>query len=127
MRPIMPAHGPRLPTTLIAAACLLWPVLAMARPLHVEQSAPAAEAIIHGDHAQYVVRFDGPVNHLASRMRIMQGDRVIETLQPLADSAADVLFASGAVPPPGHYTLHWEAVAADGELSQGDVPFTTQH
>jgi copper resistance protein C len=99
---------------------------ATARPLQMQQSFPAAETVIHGDHAQYVIRFDGPVNHLTSRLQIVQGNHVIEALRPLADSAVDVLFASAPVPPAGRYTLHWEAVAADGETSTGDIPFTVQ-
>jgi methionine-rich copper-binding protein CopC len=108
----------------LALATVLSP--ATAQPLHMQQSTPAAESIIHGDHAQYVIRFDGPVNHFASRLQIMQGNHVIEALRPLADSAVDVLFASGPVPPAGRYALHWEAVAADGEITTGDIRFTVQ-
>jgi hypothetical protein len=78
---------------------------------------------VHGRHAEYVIRFDGPVNHAASHMRITQSGRVIQSLTPLIDSAVDVLFASAETPPPGRYMLHWEAKSADGDLSSGDIPF----
>ena len=105
------------------AATLLLPGLAAARAVHMMGSTPAAETIIHGDHAEYVVRFDGPVNHYASRMEITQNGQVVHKLAPLTDSAVDVLFAAGPVPPVGRYGLHWTAVSADGETSSGEIPF----
>lgn len=97
--------------------------VAQARPLHIRESFPAAETIIHGRHAEYVVRFDGAVDHRASRMQILQSSRVVRSLTPLMDSAVDVLFASGEVPAPGDYVLHWEARSPEGEVSAGDIPF----
>jgi methionine-rich copper-binding protein CopC len=112
--------------SILMALATLWPGCAAARPLHVKESQPAAETIIHGNHAEYVIRFDGPVNHLASRIEITQGNKVVETLSPLGNSAVEVLFASGPVPSPGRYQLHWEAVSADGDLSKGDIPFNVE-
>ena len=97
--------------------------VAQARTLHMRESFPAAEAIIHRRHAEYVVRFDGPVDHRASRMQILQSRRVVRSLKPRMDSAVDVLFASGEVPAPGDYVLHWEAKSPEGEVSAGDIPF----
>jgi methionine-rich copper-binding protein CopC len=108
------------------ALAVTWCGLAAVRALYVRHSAPTAETIIHGDHAQYVIRFDGPVNHFASHMEITQGTNVVETLTPLDVSAVDVLFASGAVPRPGRYLLHWEAVSADGDTTKGDIPFNVE-
>jgi len=108
---------------LVAVAVLL-SVAASAAPRHVRGSSPAAETIIHGRHAEYVIRFDGPIDHQASRMQITQSGKVIQSLTPLLDSAADVLFAGGEVPAPGHYLLHWQARSSDGDDSSGDIPFS---
>jgi copper resistance protein C len=109
---------------LFASVLLFAPGLAVARPVHMTDSQPKAETIIHGDHAEYVVRFDGPVNHDASRLEIVQDGHVKQSLRPLKDSAVDVLFAAGAVPQAGRYGLHWTAVSADGETTSGEIPFT---
>ncbi len=111
-------------STLLLAGLVLWPHVAAARSLHVRDSVPASEAIIHGRHAEYVIRFDGPVDHVASRMEIVQSGRVVQSLVPRVDSAVDVLFASGEVPAAGRYVLHWRAVSADGEVSNGDIAFS---
>lgn len=111
--------------TILTVALGVSPGLA-AGPVHMKESSPAAEAIVRGDHAQYVVRFDGPVNHVASRLEITREGKVVQTLHPLTNSAVDVLFANGAVPAAGRYMLHWDAVCSDGERTTGDIPFTVQ-
>lgn len=121
-----PIAGAAISLTTLWALLGAWPGLAAASPVHMQESSPAAEAILHGEHAQYVVRFDGPVNYLASRLEITRSGKVVQTLHPLVNSAVDVLFASGAVPSAGHYMLHWVAVCADGERTMGDIPFTVQ-
>jgi methionine-rich copper-binding protein CopC len=98
--------------------------VAAAATLHMLGSTPAANAIIHGRHAEYVIRFDGPVDHIASHMEIMRSGRVIQSLTPLADSAVDVLFASGESPPSGRYVLRWQARSiVDGTITEGSLPF----
>jgi methionine-rich copper-binding protein CopC len=80
---------------------------------------------VDGNNIQYVVRFDGLVDHPASRLWVTQGDRVVRTLRPLLDSAPTVLFASGSRLPPGDYQLHWSAKSVpDGELTDGSIEFT---
>ena len=109
----------------VLAAVLLAPVVADARALHVRESTPAAQAIIAGRHAEYVIHFDGLVDHRASRMEIIQSGRVVQTLVPLDDSAPDVLFASGETPRPGKYVLRWRAICSDdGVASNGEIPFS---
>lgn len=111
------------------AALLALAALACAQPAwaaapRVKELVPAQRAVIHGRHIQFVIRFDGPVNHEDAVMQVMQGGRVVETLRPLMDSATDVLFAGGEVPAAGHYHLHWKAHAPDGTPATGDIPFS---
>ncbi len=117
--------------TYLASACATFVLLLMsteaapARPMHVLASTPAAEAIMHGANAQYVVRFDGPIDHAQSRLEILRDGHVVARLDPLLDSAADVLFASAPAPEPGHYVLHWTVKSIpDQDDSDGMIPFT---
>ncbi|MBS0638838.1 MAG: hypothetical protein JSS43_03135, partial [Proteobacteria bacterium] len=61
----------RFGQTLLLSVLLLPSGLAAARPVQMMESRPAAQAILQGDHAEYVVRFDGPVNHYVSRLEIL--------------------------------------------------------
>jgi methionine-rich copper-binding protein CopC len=97
-----------------------------AEPRHVLSSRPAADAIIQGRHAEYMVRFDGPVDHQSARLTITQSGKLIQSLTPLLDSAADVLFAGHEAPAPGEYRLHWDVRSSDGETSSGDISFRVQ-
>ena len=126
MRPSIRRCRRTLEQAILLVILLAAPRVAMAGQLHVRDSSPAAEAIVRGRHAEYVIRFDGPVDHVASRMDVIQAGRVIHSLIPLADSAADVLFASGETPPVGRYLLHWQAVSRDGEVSIGDIAFSVE-
>jgi len=54
---------------------------AEARP-HVRESYPAAEMILDGRNAQYIIRFDGWVDHAASRLDIIANGKIVETLVP---------------------------------------------
>jgi methionine-rich copper-binding protein CopC len=99
--------------------------LAEARPLHTRDSFPAAEEILDGRNAQYIVRFDGCVDHGASQMDITENGKIVEPLVPTRDSEPDVLAASASALPPGRYQLHWHAISVpDGDFSNGFIPFT---
>lgn len=113
----------------LAVSMLVAPVMyatvALADPPQLRGSVPAADGTIRGHHAEYVIRFDRPVDHAASRLEITQSGRVVLSLPYRLDSAPDVLFASGEAPPAGHYLLHWQArSSADGTAADGDIPFS---
>ena len=86
--------------------------------------APFSDATIHGGHAEFVVRFDGPVYHIASRLDISRSGRATRTRVPSVDRAVDVLFASGEAAPAGNYLLRWREVSADGEVLVGGIAFS---
>jgi len=99
--------------------------LAEARPLNVRDSFPAAEAILDGRNAQYVIRFDGWVDHGASQMDVTENGKIVEPLVPTRDSEPDILATSAPALQPGRYQLHWHAKSVpDGDVSNGFIPFT---
>ena len=98
---------------------------AEARPLGVRESYPAAEMIVDGRNAQYIVRFDGWIDHAASQLDITTDGKIVETLSPTRDSEPDVLAASAPLLAPGRYRLHWHVKSVpDGDFSDGLIPFT---
>lgn len=99
--------------------------LAEARSLSVRDSFPAAEAMLDGRNAQYIIRFDGWVDHGASQMDIIENGKIVEPLVPTHESEPDVLAASAPALPPGRHQLHWHARSVpDGDFSDGFILFT---
>jgi methionine-rich copper-binding protein CopC len=109
----------------LAASCIPVPAaLAQPQGVHVVDSAPKAHARIGRRNSQFFVRFDRPVDHIKSRLAIMQGSRVVETLHPRLESAPEVLFAEAPTLPDGDYVLHWAVVTLQGaQAVEGDIPF----
>jgi methionine-rich copper-binding protein CopC len=109
----------------LAVLLAAWPGEADARALHMIDSIPMRGATIDGRNAQYVIHLDGLVDHVSSRLEIMQGGHVVRRLTLLGDSAPDVLFSTGPALPAGNYVLNWYArSSADGAVTEGEVPFT---
>jgi methionine-rich copper-binding protein CopC len=77
--------------------------------------------------AQYIVRFDSPVDHQLSRLLITQGDRVVQMLRPRLRTPPNVLAATGPRMKPGDYELRWSARSvSDGDVTEGSIPFTVR-
>lgn len=98
---------------------------ANARPLHVRESFPKADAVFDGGNSQYIVRFDGLVDHRGSKIDITEGGKIVESLVPTGDSEPDVLATAAPTLPPGRYQLHWQVKSVpDGDFSDGFISFT---
>lgn len=114
----------RLP--LLAALIVSLPLATgWARSLGVLNSAPGADATVSAQNSQYVIRFNGWVDHGLSRLEITRDGAAIAQLIPTGDSEPDVLAASGARLTAGHYELHWRAKSVpDNVWSEGRIPFS---
>ena len=98
---------------------------AEARSLSVRYSSPEAGSTLDGRNAQYVIRFDGWVDHEASRLELIENGKVVESLVPVLDSEPDALAASAPMLPAGGYQLRWHAKSVpDGDFSDGVISFT---
>jgi methionine-rich copper-binding protein CopC len=91
----------------------------------VRESYPFAEMTVDGRNAQYLVRFDGWIDHAASQLDISSNGKIVAALVPTGDSEPDVLAAASPLLAPGHYQLHWHAKSVpDGDFSDGMIAFT---
>jgi methionine-rich copper-binding protein CopC len=109
----------------LLAALLIGIGPAWAADMQVMESRPAAQAVMTGSDTQFFVRFDGPVDHGASSLTVLQGGKVVQTLHPRLNSQPNVLYSGIRRLPSGSYVLHWEARStADKSISQGDIPFS---
>jgi methionine-rich copper-binding protein CopC len=115
----------RLKTLIVAltfaVASLSWSTC-WARSMSAVESFPMVDQIMNGKATSFSVRFDGPIDHAASRLTLVtpHGSR---SLRARLDSEPNTLFTAVGALPPGSYELRWEARAMDGEVSKGTIPF----
>jgi methionine-rich copper-binding protein CopC len=100
---------------------------ALAEAPRVVGSQPAANAVLDGRPADYLIRFAGPVDHQRSSLAILRDGQVVERMNPRLDAAPDVLFARGLALAPGAYELRWTMRSLqDGSVTEGSVPFSVR-
>jgi methionine-rich copper-binding protein CopC len=112
---------------LLATALTCTAVAVQAKPMSMVESRPVASAVIGTRSNEFLVRFDGPVDHRRSTLTITQNGQVVETLHPRLESSPSVLFARSQRLAPGDYMLHWNVVSLQGsDVTEGDIPFRVQ-
>jgi methionine-rich copper-binding protein CopC len=80
------------------------------------------DQIMDGRATSFSIRFDGPIDHAASRLTLVTPHGV-RSLRARLNSEPNTLFTAVGTLPAGNYELRWEARAMDGEVSKGIIPF----
>jgi methionine-rich copper-binding protein CopC len=107
-----------LATTLCVGAVSAW-----AHAIIVESS-PKMNGVVTGPVVEISLRFNVRVDGARSRLTLVKPDRTSHAVEVLRQSAPDSLAATIAGLVPGKYQLHWQVLASDGHITQGDIPFT---
>jgi methionine-rich copper-binding protein CopC len=111
----------------VLVALLLGGAPAWSASMQVMESLPAAHAVMDGTQTEFFVRFDGPVDHNASRFQIVRDGVVVQTLRPRLSSQPNVLYSGVRRLEPGSYVLHWNTRSMrDQEAAAGDIEFTVR-
>lgn len=98
-----------------------------AATMRVMESRPSAQAVMDGTETQFFVRFNGPVDHAASRLSVVQDGHVVQTLHPRLNSQPNVLYSGVRRLAPGVYALRWMTRSMqDHGASQGEIAFTVR-
>ena len=119
---LSPDRVKTLIVTLTFAASLPWSAACWARSMSVVGSFPMVDQIMDGRATSFSIRFDGPIDHAASRLTLVTPHGV-RSLRARLDSEPNTLFTAVGALPAGNYELRWEARAMDGEVSKGIIPF----
>jgi methionine-rich copper-binding protein CopC len=101
-------------------ACV--PKIALAHAI-LMTSTPATGGTIAAGHQVLDFVYNSKIDHRRSRLTLTGPDGVPAVLKIAAGSATNALDAEAELKP-GAYTLRWQALALDGHITRGDVPFT---
>jgi methionine-rich copper-binding protein CopC len=109
----------------VLALLLLLPRHALAHAVLVS-STPAAHASVKGPELAIHLKFNSRIDGAHSRLYLVGPDGKVKTLVLEAQPAPDALSAENIKLSAGTYTIRWQALAADGHITRGEIPFTVQ-
>ena len=119
IRPIMPSLGLGL-----AFAAVALPGAARAHAI-LTASTPTPNGTLAAGHQTLDFRYNSKIDHRRSRLTLKAADGSETVLPILPASPANAMDAEADLHP-GDYTLRWQALALDGHITRGDVPFTVK-
>ncbi len=109
-------------SALLAGAALLAPLPALAHAI-LTGSTPAPGSTMKPGHQTLDFQYNSKIDHKRSRLTLTGPDGKPVVLKIAPGSASNALDAEADLVP-GAYTMRWQALALDGHITRGDVPFT---
>ena len=109
---------------LTCAVALLLPRVAMAHAMLVS-STPAANATVHSGDTTIELRFNSRVDGARSTLMLVKPDGKTEKLALDPQHGATSLDAHTSLQA-GKYLIRWQALAPDGHITRGEIPFTVR-
>ena len=104
-------------------------VLSLPRPAFAHamlvSSTPAVNATLHSGDTAIELRFNSRVDGARSTLVLVKPDGKTERLPLDAQHGATTLDAHTTLQA-GKYLIRWQALAPDGHITRGEIPFTVQ-
>ena len=119
----MHRSGLPLRSLLLATTLCIGSVLAWAHAIVVESS-PKMNGVVTGPVVEIKLRFNVRIDGPRSRLTLVKPDGTSHAVEVLQQPSPDSLTATVSGLRPGNYQLHWQVLASDGHITQGDIPFT---
>ncbi len=127
----------RAPRSFALTAALAASVLAFGIPataassLHFElrRSSPAADTVLPSSPPRIQLWFSQEPQTEGARIRLVDsaGEQVeLGATAPVPDTATSLRASVPTSLAAGGYTVHWRAMAADGHVVTGEIPFSVQ-
>lgn len=111
-------RGWLLATTLCVGFGLAW-----AHAIIVE-STPGINDVISGPALEIKLRFNVRIDGARSKLILILPDGTSRPVEVPKQASPDSLSATVPQILPGSYHLHWQVLAGDGHITQGDIPFS---
>jgi len=109
----------------VFSVIVLAPKLALAHAVLLA-STPSAHATVKGPEVKVHLKFNSRIDGAHSRLYLVDASGKVETLTLTAQDTPDALSAEGAKVSAGAYTIRWQALASDGHITRGEIPFTVK-
>jgi hypothetical protein len=119
---ILPKH---LLLAVMFVALVVAPKLAFAHAVLVA-STPAANTTVKGPEIAIHLKFNSRIDGERSRLYLVNSSGKSQMLTLTPQDAPDTLGAKSVKLNAGAYTIRWQALAADGHITRGEIPFTVE-
>jgi methionine-rich copper-binding protein CopC len=113
---------------LLAAAfvvLLMAPRAAMAHAVLVA-SVPSVHGTVKGPDVAVHLKFNSRIDGAHSRLYLVDAAGKVQMLILASQESPDALAAQNVKLRAGAYTIRWQALAADGHITRGEIAFTVQ-
>jgi copper resistance protein C len=110
-------------TFLVAAACTVASMSASAHAILVD-STPKPNGTLAAGHVDMIFKYNSKIDQHRSRLTLVKSDQSQTVLTIATNSSKPNELDTSADLTPGTYTIRWQALALDGHITRGDVPFT---
>ncbi|GLQ99529.1 copper resistance CopC family protein [Dyella mobilis] len=110
-------------TFLVAAACTLASMSASAHAI-LTDSTPKLNGTLVAGHVDMMFKYNSKIDQHRSRIVLVKADKSETVLSIAANGSKPNELDTSADLTPGNYTIRWQALALDGHITRGDVPFT---
>jgi methionine-rich copper-binding protein CopC len=112
----------RFGTLLFAATCAFASASASAHAILID-STPKPNGTLPAGHVTLVFKYNSKIDQGRSRLTLVKPDKS-ETVLPVTAGPMPNELDSSTELAPGAYVIRWQALALDGHITRGDVPFT---
>lgn len=107
----------------IATVALLASLDASAHAI-LTDSTPKANGSVAAGHQSVALTYNSKIDQGRSRLVLVAADRSETPLAIVANADKPNELDSTAELKPGSYVIRWQALALDGHITRGDLPFT---
>ncbi|WP_192554176.1 copper resistance CopC family protein [Dyella acidiphila] len=109
----------------VAAVCAVASMSASAHAI-LTDSTPKPNGTLAAGHVAMVFKYNSKIDQHRSRITLVKADKSESVLTIVTDGSKPNELDTSADLAPGSYTIRWQALALDGHITRGDVPFTVK-
>jgi hypothetical protein len=109
----------------IFSAMALVPKAALAHAVLLA-STPSAHATVKGPEIVVQLKFNSRIDGAHSRLYLVDSSGKVQPLTLNPQDSPDILAAHSVNVNAGGYTIRWQALASDGHITRGEIPFVVQ-
>ena len=89
-------------------------------------STPKANQVVHGSQLHVDLQFNSRIDGSRCTLSLLAPEGKVQSLQLAKQSKPDAIVSDVHALHKGAYTLRWQALASDGHITRGEIPFRVE-